>query len=598
MGDRTPAQGQLIASGGGSDHRWPRSFYSTASAGCGRRCTRPRTGCATGGTRCTPRPVRGTYGGHRRGGHGAQGGDRPGRAAEAGRRRRGARSPTAGWSTRASRSAARSRRTWRWPTRRRAGCSCCTAPRTSPTTRATDELPVQLHVADPDPFEPHDWLNAWYLRMGRAGADVEVFRYPGAGHLYTDPRLPDYDEEAAEADLAGRAGLPRDGEPAVAGFPRGPAPWPVVARGPRRDSRCPPLSAPALRPLDPLGAREGAVGAADQAVGRVRVGLVGDGVVVHLRALGGHVQHAVAVGVQVEPLHVAVGGPEQRPRRPARRCRRHVQEVVEVVGGHRGDHELGGRRRRQRVGRGLHRDVVGPRHVDVAGEEDGVADGLVAQVGEQLAPVGGVAVPLVGVDRRPSFGQPEQLGERAEQPAGSEPKATGEIITELPTSCQRGVGGGQPVLQPVQLRAAGDRAVRVVDVAVADAPAASGRCAGRAGTDRPACRSAAGGRWCPRWRGGPASTRSTPAGRRPRGRRVALGARRVVLGAAGPGVVGDLVVVPDRDHRVRGVQRLQVGVGLVLAVPDAVVGERDDLVRRAVRADDVLAPAYSPVPYS
>ncbi|KUJ54448.1 dienelactone hydrolase [Streptomyces albus subsp. albus] len=64
---------------------------------------------------------------------------------------------------------------------------------------ATDGLPVQLHVADPDPFEPHDWLNAWYLRMGRAGADVEVFRYPGAGHLYTDPELADFDEEAAEA---------------------------------------------------------------------------------------------------------------------------------------------------------------------------------------------------------------------------------------------------------------------------------------------------------------------------------------------------------------------------------------------------------------
>ncbi|MEU1375706.1 dienelactone hydrolase family protein [Streptomyces triculaminicus] len=64
---------------------------------------------------------------------------------------------------------------------------------------AVDELPVQLHVADPDPFEPHDWLNAWYLRMGRAGADVEVHRYHGAGHLFTDPELPDYDAEAAEA---------------------------------------------------------------------------------------------------------------------------------------------------------------------------------------------------------------------------------------------------------------------------------------------------------------------------------------------------------------------------------------------------------------
>lgn len=63
---------------------------------------------------------------------------------------------------------------------------------------AVDELPVQLHVADPDPFEPHDWLNAWYLRMGRAGAEVEVHRYGGAGHLFTDPELPDFDEAAAE----------------------------------------------------------------------------------------------------------------------------------------------------------------------------------------------------------------------------------------------------------------------------------------------------------------------------------------------------------------------------------------------------------------
>src|SRR4051812_9420941 len=63
---------------------------------------------------------------------------------------------------------------------------------------AVDELPVQLHVADPDPFESADWLNSWYLQMQRAGADVEIYRYPGAGHLYTDPQLPDYDEASAE----------------------------------------------------------------------------------------------------------------------------------------------------------------------------------------------------------------------------------------------------------------------------------------------------------------------------------------------------------------------------------------------------------------
>ncbi|MBT2441912.1 dienelactone hydrolase family protein [Streptomyces sp. ISL-36] len=63
---------------------------------------------------------------------------------------------------------------------------------------SVDDLPVQLHIADPDPFESHDWLTSWYLRMGKAGADVEVYRYPGAGHLYTDPDLPDWDEAAAE----------------------------------------------------------------------------------------------------------------------------------------------------------------------------------------------------------------------------------------------------------------------------------------------------------------------------------------------------------------------------------------------------------------
>ncbi|MFJ5677378.1 dienelactone hydrolase family protein [Streptomyces sp. NPDC093097] len=64
---------------------------------------------------------------------------------------------------------------------------------------SADDLPVQLHIADPDPYEPHDWLTAWYLRMRRAGADVEVFRYPGAGHLFTDPDLPDHDAEAAQS---------------------------------------------------------------------------------------------------------------------------------------------------------------------------------------------------------------------------------------------------------------------------------------------------------------------------------------------------------------------------------------------------------------
>lgn len=68
---------------------------------------------------------------------------------------------------------------------------------------ASTSVPVQLHVAEPDPFEPEDWLNTWYLRMLKIGADVEVHRYRGAGHIFTDPELPDYDAEAAEAAWAG-----------------------------------------------------------------------------------------------------------------------------------------------------------------------------------------------------------------------------------------------------------------------------------------------------------------------------------------------------------------------------------------------------------
>ena len=63
---------------------------------------------------------------------------------------------------------------------------------------ASTEIPVQLHVADPDTYEPADWLNTWYLQMRKAGADVEIFRYRGAGHLFTDPDLPDHDAESAE----------------------------------------------------------------------------------------------------------------------------------------------------------------------------------------------------------------------------------------------------------------------------------------------------------------------------------------------------------------------------------------------------------------
>jgi dienelactone hydrolase len=63
----------------------------------------------------------------------------------------------------------------------------------------TGGLRVQLHIADPDPFETPEVVEEWHAGMRHAGAEAEVFRYPGAGHLFTDPSLPDHDGEAADA---------------------------------------------------------------------------------------------------------------------------------------------------------------------------------------------------------------------------------------------------------------------------------------------------------------------------------------------------------------------------------------------------------------
>lgn len=54
-------------------------------------------------------------------------------------------------------------------------------------------LPVQLHVADPDPVAPPEAVVAWQA----ATPGAQVFTYPGAGHFYTAADLPDHDEQAA-----------------------------------------------------------------------------------------------------------------------------------------------------------------------------------------------------------------------------------------------------------------------------------------------------------------------------------------------------------------------------------------------------------------
>ncbi|MFI7070206.1 dienelactone hydrolase family protein [Micromonospora sediminicola] len=58
-------------------------------------------------------------------------------------------------------------------------------------------LPVRLHLADPDEYETNAEVDEWRAALGDAGAEVVVHRYPGPGHLFTDPDTPDFDALAA-----------------------------------------------------------------------------------------------------------------------------------------------------------------------------------------------------------------------------------------------------------------------------------------------------------------------------------------------------------------------------------------------------------------
>lgn len=59
-------------------------------------------------------------------------------------------------------------------------------------------VPAQIHYTTSDPFRNQAWVDAVAAQVGAAGASVEVFDYPGAGHLFTDPSLvTEYDPGAA-----------------------------------------------------------------------------------------------------------------------------------------------------------------------------------------------------------------------------------------------------------------------------------------------------------------------------------------------------------------------------------------------------------------
>jgi dienelactone hydrolase len=53
-------------------------------------------------------------------------------------------------------------------------------------------LPVQVHLAEDDPFASRQAVARWQADACRAGLASQVFTYPGAGHFYTDPASADY----------------------------------------------------------------------------------------------------------------------------------------------------------------------------------------------------------------------------------------------------------------------------------------------------------------------------------------------------------------------------------------------------------------------
>ncbi|MEU9065104.1 dienelactone hydrolase family protein [Streptomyces sp. NPDC048430] len=59
-------------------------------------------------------------------------------------------------------------------------------------------LRVQLHAAEPDDFAPPEHVAALRRAAAQKRTQLEIFRYPGAGHFYTDLELPDHDPNAAE----------------------------------------------------------------------------------------------------------------------------------------------------------------------------------------------------------------------------------------------------------------------------------------------------------------------------------------------------------------------------------------------------------------
>ncbi|MCM5553939.1 dienelactone hydrolase family protein [Pleomorphomonas sp. NRK KF1] len=86
-----------------------------------------------------------------------------------------------------------------WPERpETAGLLLLHAPAEVPAGMNLTGLRAQLHVGEHDDFWPPEELRRWQMAAELAGMAAELHIYPGAGHFYTDPSLPDHHGLATE----------------------------------------------------------------------------------------------------------------------------------------------------------------------------------------------------------------------------------------------------------------------------------------------------------------------------------------------------------------------------------------------------------------
>ena len=273
---------------------------------------------------------------------------------------------------------------------------------------------------------------------------------------------------------------------------------------------------------------------------------------------------------------------------------RQLHNVIDVRGADGSTDNLNGGNTGTRV---LARDlryVAVPGGVNIAGEEDNVVVALLTHDVDQLTTLSSVAIPLIQVVRQAVLRQAQQLSDSVSglriQRRNQHWSEHDGVAHDTPL-CARGTPLAEQV---IELLRAEHGATLIIGLASADelqllvtvgAQVQHGQVGEIAETEAAVELAALG--------------EGDSANRQPlqvsldsgvaAGNVVAFGLRVVVLSATVPIIVGDLVVIPGHNPRLCAVSFLQVRIGAVGGVAQAVVSERNNLVSRLVVTNRALA---------